>query len=1561
MDKDIFKQNLSKWKDKLIDYSLRNKFINYKSTKTGSVRIVYPDVDKFLDYVDNEVRNVHFYNLTETDIDDIELSTIQRQEQYSKQDILTILDELNFNYAKNKDLVTNLTSTKLEAVLRNINKAAKLSREEFSVEISYFCVGFLKWYESPESSATLYSPLFFIPTVLTKNPRESFSASLNDLDYAFNLSLIRKLELMFGISLELKETLDDENKQNTSIKDKFYQYIEFVKQQIQKVNDSRWEVIDNIELTNLSFSNINMLNDMEQNEDLILNSKFFQSFTGQNIAVGQTITPNAVDKHIDYANYYHILDSDSSQEAAIQNAINGQSFVLEGPPGTGKSQTITNIITELIARGKKVLFVAEKRAALEVVLANLAKIKLDKLVLPIHDINLNKKEVLDELMETLELGTQSLIYNKEVLASIQNNTTQNRDYLDDYYQKLSKVITPIQLSLYELLGKYYSYNVTDEYNSDIEGFDQIDRTQLDKQVGLLNSIYDEFVKNNFEVYSSIWWGIKPDLEYYNVVEKSKLFLEFFNNLFYLQDNILKTLIAGSETKPFASWIQNFYQLIKNIKNNNVINWKIEEIVSLEFEIEQITEIVETYKAIHQKAQLINDNYDVEKTVDYDWKDINNILNKHHRTGFKRFTSSLFSSEYRSAKKVLKNLRINKKLQSDLIKDAEVLKEISQLVQLKNDIFKNTHSKEFVNLDFNDLQLHLDNLNWYYNIKKNLGNLELNDSPSFIREIFAWANSTSSVYQSLYNLFENKNGIEIFNNFLDLFNPNLVDINSFSNQYVKYQATNFQVDQKGFQFFNYINSILKTFDKNLQEFIAYAQHNNIKQNFGDVFAKQVVNLIIKKELIDLADYSVVQLEAFKKSFSNNEKLVINNAHHKINENFLHSIPNINSLEGNWNEVAILRREANKSRNIMPIRKMFELMPNLIQTLKPCLMMSPLSVSSYFQSIPNFTFDVVIFDEASQVKVETSIGSMVRAKQWIIAGDRHQLPPTSFFELTENTENEIEYLESDGYESLLEFASGFSNKVPLLWHYRSKYEELIMPSNTLIYKKLITFPNHDNPNQFAGVINRYVNGQFIDNVNEQEAMGVVNVIKEIYAQFKNTKSVGVVCFNKKQQMLVENTLAKFLLKNPEYSTLLSEEKTNPFFVKNIETVQGDERDIIILSTCYGPSANGNVYQRFGPINSGNGYRRLNVATTRAKESTIVVTSLKPDDIVIKPADQATTDQSGLIYFKNYLNFARFGKTIDENVQPNELREFDSPFEFEVYNELIKLGYSVEKQVGCSGFKIDLAIVDPDNPNRFILGIECDGALYHSSKSARDRDRLRQQVLESKGWKIYRIWSTDWFKNKWIATSKLHDYIKEIIANKDVVKALDEQENTESEVEIESQMITKQVHYDFETYPDDDIEMDIINAYYKDKRLTSDQFLRKYSPVLVNEYKKFIKNVIGYTAPSYVNQYMRKALMSLPEKYHIDDKFIYYPWDKMKFRIHNERIRHISKISYLEIAFGMLEIIKISKQIFTFDLFEQLKVLMKLRGSASLNVKFQEAIEYLLLNYPITLKDEILTWNS
>lgn len=541
-----------------------------------------------------------------------------------------------------------------------------------------------------------------------------------------------------------------------------------------------------------------------------------------------------------------------------------------------------------------------------------------------------------------------------------------------------------------------------------------------------------------------------------------------------------------------------------------------------------------------------------------------------------------------------------------------------------------------------------------------------------------------------------------------------------------------------------------------------------QKYDKIYLKSFYTQWLDKEMPNsfLNQLSVENIKAMRKEFQLLDKKQFEIASNRIRKTLKNKMPQINlTMVGANSEMSILRQQHSLNRRHLPLRQLFNKIPNLLLAVKPCIMMSPLSVSIFLEN-PRFEFDLVIFDEASQIKPEYAIGAILRGKQLIVAGDNKQLPPYKPFEINNNDKDE---------ESILDLCNSIANNIekhPVLnnamlkWHYRSKHEGLITTSNQNMYDNMLEiFPSKYSNVQGYGLEYHFVNEwDYEDGINKPEAKLVAKLVFEHYQSYPE-RSLGVITHNVKQVEEIEQAINILRFQHPECESFFDDKHTERFFIKNIDNVQGDERDTIIYSICYGKNREGNVHQNFGPITQVGGERRINVAITRAKYNLKVVTSLTATDIVVSNNNGIT----GPKLLKYFLDFAQHGNlAINERIEVNR-PILESPFEVSVYNYLRSKNYVVDTQVGCAKYKIDLGIKDPNNQNQYVLAIECDGATYHSSRYARERDRLRQEVLENMGWKFYRIWSTDWIKHNGDSKRRLLEAVKNAINNKQLEDAI------------------------------------------------------------------------------------------------------------------------------------------------------------------------------------------------
>jgi very-short-patch-repair endonuclease len=451
-------------------------------------------------------------------------------------------------------------------------------------------------------------------------------------------------------------------------------------------------------------------------------------------------------------------------------------------------------------------------------------------------------------------------------------------------------------------------------------------------------------------------------------------------------------------------------------------------------------------------------------------------------------------------------------------------------------------------------------------------------------------------------------------------------------------------------------------------------------------------------------------------------------------------------GGVGQLGILRRQTELKTRHWPIRQLLAHAPQAVQAVKPVFMMSPMSVAA-FLAPEGPRFDLVIFDEASQVRPVDAFGALMRGAQAVVVGDSKQMPPSSFFDrvLVSDSvdDDELPQQLTADVESVLGLmkARGVPERT-LRWHYRSRHPSLIAVSNHEFYENRLIVspsPDHGETPDGAGLSLRHLPMTSYDRGGTRTNVGEAQAVAEAvmaHAQGRASRTLGVVAFSVAQKRAIEDALAKLRKANPAAERFFDAHPNEPFFCKNLENVQGDERDVIFISIGYGKTADGNLAMQFGPLSGPGGERRLNVLISRARYRCEVFTNIVAEDIAVE-----RTQSIGVRSLKNFLQFAQSRRLEHMDAAGDH---FDSPFEEEVAYALRRLGHTVHTQVGSACFRVDLAVVDPKSPSRYLLGIECDGATYHQQVWARDRDRLREEVLRGMGWSIHRIWSTNWFAN-------------------------------------------------------------------------------------------------------------------------------------------------------------------------------------------------------------------------
>ncbi|WP_337898599.1 DUF4011 domain-containing protein [Mesomycoplasma ovipneumoniae] len=1366
MEVDSVREDLKKWQNKLLDVSKRNRLINFNlniPTKTRSIKlgILLPNFNDFLDNV-VEAKAKIFFRYPEKKAKKQSASK-SKPKNFTPLSLEEIQDQLINTKNISNLIISDFPVEQENLIIKNLYSKFKNFKEEKAINILYLGIGFLKWFEKDDEKTPYYSPIFLFPAQLSRmleqGKEKYWLEFLDNSSLTINLTLLKKLQILNLDSQLSKFKIDT----TLSIRENF---LNFEKLFHKNNTNSNWEIIRSIQLSLFDYSKIEIYTDLVENEEKIINNPFYNEIIGNSTPkpnnsvapIGEnnqdTVVSSSSNNDLAPSDYFHILPADSSQEKAIQAAIRGENFILDGPPGTGKSQTITNIINEFLARNKTVLFVSEKLAALNVVYSNLKKIGLSDSVIAIHNENINKKDVVDNLLSTLEKGANSILLNASESALIENNYIELRQKLNNYGEKLTQIRPPLQKSVYDLIAEYQ--NLIDipnfEFSISEEKLKKIDYFALQKIEWGLSDLFQKIKTINFNLKKHPWYGFSQKTIDEFKKDKFKTWILSLTNLSHTIFNNIKEfnffLMHPDQHLNNILYLFDFLKILNNLEKIDLA--ELEKLQNLSQEIQKYSQILQIQSEIsdlekklyvHFKqipldvpikecCQIIEDHLNKKlKFLDFRYKKIKQKLTPYFKKDFSDTTFLENSSEIITLKN--KKISLEKWLSTLLFKPGETNPSQiqSNFYQLKfykklkilNDTTKiKVQDKQFVDF-FLDSKYTRELLN---------------------KKLFEPASQFVDIWRKFSLEFDSK---EVNFNFLEKkrFENNL-------------QTKLYKID-KIHEIAQINANISLLSDFGIDDFINKAIEANLEIDFYKTFAKKFYKILIDQIIsTEFHNYDWQTLSSNQNKFElAQEKLDLLSAK-RVDAILLEKIPQIDSVSEYTPEIRILRQEANKSRRLMPFHELFVRIPNLLRKLKPCLMMSPLSVSSYIKN-SDMEFDLVIFDEASQVKPESAIGAIVRAKQYIIAGDKEQMPPTNFFDTipeSEDEESDFTDFNVSDYLSILDVSQTFLKSYRLTWHYRSKFEELIQPSNIEIYNNdLVTFPTSQKPHDLQGIkLVKVENALYKERRNEKEADTVIEILDQILTKYQNKFSIGIVTTNSVQRNLIQSKLEKFKANKPYFAQFFTDESSTEIFVKNIESVQGDERDIIIFSLNFGPNEQNKVSLHFGAINQKNGYRRLNVAFTRAKYSTIMVTSLDPEQI-----DLEKVRTRGASFLKKYLEIAKHNLFVEN--KPENTSDSQVSFEDSVYKELTNMGLKVVKNVGYSDYKIDLAVLNPQNENSYLLGIQCDGSGYLKHKNARDREILWKNVLMSRGWNILRIWSLDWFQNRGSQLKKIKEIIKKL----------------------------------------------------------------------------------------------------------------------------------------------------------------------------------------------------------
>ncbi len=1238
-------------------------------------------------------------------------------------------------------LETLLGPDGLQKKLLKVHREAQTAEEESGVNLLYLSLGFLTWFEDINSKVVREAPLVLVPVELVRNAKTStFDLKMRDDEFPTNLPLQQRLKGDFGI-----EFPDLEIGEIWKPTDYFEQIADAISGQ------DRWTIDhDAMQLGFFSFSKLLMYRDLDVRswpegaltDHELTRGLLYGGFDSDPPLFGPD---SRLDEILSPEEVFHVVDADASQAMVIEEVRRGRNLVVQGPPGTGKSQTITNIIAAAVKDGKRVLFIAEKMAALSVVYDRLVKAGLRDICLELHSRSANKKSVLAELAFTLNNGRAVPAHPGPPV-----DLKEMRDRLNALAEELHRPIGSSGETGFSVLGVQSRFlgmgaeppqtdgtPLTDipkesfaQLLSDTRTYAQLaaseaqDRNPFDGCRNLtLQPVDLSRLKNELEKASELSRELATAMEALILPLAIELPVAVAS-IEGLEDLLehLGGLPANGQALALAFLsVPNLDRLCSDLEAGAI--WRqaqtegAETFVDLAFEtsaaplrvplVEGTHSFFARWKASYRRASrelagrlratlprnadervdLVDQLLDIDSKK-RDWNEDREYLAKYLGDSW-RGEQTDFSHAAATGRWLIGLKAVP--VQFDIARAIEAASDADGLRALQKDL-RNTRDRALA-----AIRLVTDALDYH---PEDAGFKAQPDF--FLRDL-------STMFSAMSRETDRYTDWARISRLPDrLAEASLIDVTR-------------RIDAGS------LDGSAATIE------IEFARAEALWRNAISQ-SKALRNLALEKRHDLVAEFARLERSRFKESV----KCILSQ--------HLSQLP-----QGAMGEMKVIRGEIGKKRSHMALRRLFQTAGTAIQRVKPVLLMSPISVAQF---LPPGTqkFDLLLIDEASQVRPEDALGAIARADQIVVVGDKKQLPPSSFFDRLMNEENEIQ-ASDDADENLLEGAAKLGSLESVLtlcearglgsrmlsWHYRSRDPSLIRVSNREFYDDGLILP--PSPTQrdpayglsFTQAQGIYDRGGRRDNRIEGEA--IVARVKE-HARDNADQSLGIVTFSFAQRNLLTELLELERRSDPRLDEFLREGKSEDAFVKNIENVQGDERDVILVSVGYGPSTPGGKLpsMSFGPVNSEGGERRLNVLFTRARIRCEIFASFDPGDI-----DLSRAAGEGPRVLKRFLEFAKTGEMHEPLLTGLDA---DTPFELDVADVVRSLGYLADPQVGSAGFRVDLGVRHPDHPGRYIMAIECDGATYHGALWARERDRLRQDVLESLGWRFHRIWSTDWF---------------------------------------------------------------------------------------------------------------------------------------------------------------------------------------------------------------------------
>ena len=1333
------------WERKLLDLSLRNNLLNLRLTR-GTIPFISSNINAFEDALAN---NEDFKICPRPTDWDCELLSDGIYKTINATD--PIHDLIQQELPQNR-IRTYLDEDRLRKSLTHLYRSAKTSMEENGANTLYLALGLLKWYETPTSQKPRFAPILLIPVeIVRKSAASGYVLRSRDEDTMLNITLLELLRQMFNITIGGLDPLPkDHSGIDTSL------VFNTIRRKI--MEQKNWDVIEQAVLGNFSFSKFIMWNDIHNNSDILCKNPIVSSLMNGVVdeSVNAEISEDGdLDEKFKAGDIVLPISADSSQIEAITAALSGKSFILHGPPGTGKSQTITNIIANALYRGKKVLFVAEKMAALEVVQNRLNAIGLGPFCLELHSNKAKKATVLEQLKRTTEVTKTKSADEFRIEAEHINNV---RYEMNACIKALHKTY-PLGVSLYDCISRYASisedcpiFDMTTAkagtVTSDMVAKMEIALDDLRAALTIIGNPAD----NPLRGIGSIEYNAEID----ETLASIPYILELIDSIEQMLMTLCKEVLASDDSHVSKADYDLFIELAYPLSDEYLYEGIISETLESLKDIKSAT--IRGRNRDEVRAKLISE---------YD-ESLLGIDTKAYEAEWREVLSKGFIGRYFGTKKYLRKLATycSKPIGADNV--LTLLKDIASYQQDNEVITRMEHESPFLQSVMNGYET-----DW----KKVQASCRLAEEVRRIINKHITDHSRMEAILGRLSRVLAQRGRSFFDKII---NDREMLRETLAKALHKLGANMPEQPGPDDDIFGTTREMLTRWHSGRDKIRSWVMYNKHKESAVTLGFEEIIRQIeaggygpdILKDAFHktlykaYAEYILTQesdlqlfhgtmfeekIRRFRGLCKDFETLTKEELYAKIAS----GLPALQKEASHSSEVGILQRNIRNGCRGISLRSFFASIPDLLHRMCPCMLMSPISVAQYIKA-DGMKFDLVIFDEASQMPTCEAVGTIARGKSIIVVGDPKQLPPTSFF--SSNTYDEDNpHLED--LESILDdcLALTLPSK-HLRWHYRSKHESLIAFSNSKYYEnKLHTFPSPDDLQTKIGY--QHVEGTYDrggSRQNRAEAEAIITEIKNrLEDPARSSMSIGVVTFNSNQQSLLEDLLNDLFVTRPDLERIALECE-EPIFIKNLENVQGDERDVILFSIGYGQDKQGKITLNFGPLNRDGGWRRLNVAVSRARYEMKIFSTLRSEQI-----DLRRTSAEGVVGLKEFLEYAEKGKNAGINSSASS-SSYDG-FVEAVAKTLKEKGYDVRTNIGSSGYKIDIGVVNPEDSSSYILGILCDGYNFASSRSARDREIVQVSVLRRLGWKIWRIWSMDWWTNRDAVIQELCSKIEDAIAGR------------------------------------------------------------------------------------------------------------------------------------------------------------------------------------------------------